>query len=215
MAEVGLSDGSCSLSGVYEFEGLVCELDGDLAAARVAECEQRGGRQSRPSRWTIGSGRRYGWVPWRAAPRRAEAGATDLGLRSRVSAKRQRVAARNAGTACQLDRGRMDFANGMTSKGPSWGAARLHVAVASVERLGRGLADRCVEMKRLVAEFAGAILESKKDLTAEPASLEARMNAHPLDLTLPGPNGPTTQNVALCRAFKWAGQDSNLGPTEL
>lgn len=48
MAEVGLSDSSCSLSGVYEFEGLVCELDGDLAAARVAECEQRGGRQSRP-----------------------------------------------------------------------------------------------------------------------------------------------------------------------
>ena len=81
-------------------------------------------------------------------------------------------------------------ANGLRERddleGTKLGAARLHVAVASVERLGRGLADCRVEMKRLVAEFAGAILESKKDLTAEPASLEARMNAHPLDLTLPG-----------------------------
>ncbi len=40
MAEVGLSDGSCSLNGVYEFEGLVCELDGDLAAGRDSRVEK-------------------------------------------------------------------------------------------------------------------------------------------------------------------------------
>jgi hypothetical protein len=58
------------------------------------------------------------------------------------------------------------------------GAARLRVAVAFVERLGRGLADCRVETKRLVAELAGAILESKKDLTAEPASPSLSLLVH-------------------------------------
>jgi hypothetical protein len=48
-------------------------------------------------------------------------------------------------------------ANGLREQadleGTNLGAARLRVAVASVERLGRGLADCRVEMKRLIAAF--------------------------------------------------------------
>jgi hypothetical protein len=68
---------------------------------------------------------------------------------------------------------------------PKASAAGLGVSMAAVKRLGRGLADGCVEVHSPVSELAGARLQPFEDQAAIAPSLKLRVDTHTRDLRAP------------------------------